>query len=474
MQELSVDYGPIYPRPWLTAKSLVREIARLDDYASIAHLRGAEAHHAEMRERLVEQQTKLCQANADALLAEEEAIIMRSTNKKKSKKKKKKKSDRANIEPLAAAGESVSEDLRQDRSSCITEATPVLVAAPSCAPAHKTLDGRIAAAKKEAGDDHKAEIKKRAELQLSGQQGHGAAECVLPAPHELRAQTQELQREISVMSNNLVLAPAADCGGTDHGRQDAALPNKGRVLDWADNPEASHCTVHRSELLAMEQYIEDLKHGHLTLQQGLDAAKHKNEDLHTQLQLAHCTSQEAQDALRTELDAAKHKNEDLHTQLQLAQRTSQEAQDTQDALRTELERVHSTERDLCADLQAQRIAHEGSVVIPEELGRLTVSELDHLEGTVTKALDQIRLAREKGRLAAHEAECNRLRQQCKKLMDASEARLCQSCCEADANATFVHGDSGHRVFCQQCAVQWQGDCPMCNQPVDRVIREYAE
>ena len=90
-----------------------------------------------------------------------------------------------------------------------------------------------------------------------------------------------------------------------------------------------------------------------------------------------------------------HRNEDLHTQLQLAQHTSQGAQDTQDALRTELERVYLSERSLCADLQTQLTAHKGSVATPSELAQLTVSQLDHLEGTFTKALDQIRQARER-------------------------------------------------------------------------------
>lgn len=52
---------------------------------------------------------------------------------------------------------------------------------------------------------------------------------------------------------------------------------------------------------------------------------------------------------------------------------------------------------------------------------------------------------------------------------------CVVCMDADADATFVHEDTGHTVCCLQCAnhvARTRRRCPMCNRPIRSVIRNF--
>lgn len=57
-----------------------------------------------------------------------------------------------------------------------------------------------------------------------------------------------------------------------------------------------------------------------------------------------------------------------------------------------------------------------------------------------------------------------------------ERGKCLICIDAVADATFVHGETGHTVCCLSCAkeVEQQADtCPMCRQPFLLVIRNFT-
>ncbi len=48
--------------------------------------------------------------------------------------------------------------------------------------------------------------------------------------------------------------------------------------------------------------------------------------------------------------------------------------------------------------------------------------------------------------------------------------------EQPADATIVHGDTGHAVACLACARllrQQRQPCPICRAPIDAVIRHFA-
>ena len=52
---------------------------------------------------------------------------------------------------------------------------------------------------------------------------------------------------------------------------------------------------------------------------------------------------------------------------------------------------------------------------------------------------------------------------------------CAVCWEAAADATIVHGETGHVCCCVACAKQLQAagsGCPICRAPIEAVIRHY--
>lgn len=53
---------------------------------------------------------------------------------------------------------------------------------------------------------------------------------------------------------------------------------------------------------------------------------------------------------------------------------------------------------------------------------------------------------------------------------------CVVCMNEKRNATFVHGETGHVACCFTCAKQIQNSarplCPMCNTPIDSVIKQF--
>lgn len=54
--------------------------------------------------------------------------------------------------------------------------------------------------------------------------------------------------------------------------------------------------------------------------------------------------------------------------------------------------------------------------------------------------------------------------------------ICIVCADAQANATFVHGLTGHTACCVECADQLRkrGDtCPVCRQDITAVIRNFT-
>ena len=148
---------------------------------------------------------------------------------------------------------------------------------------------------------------------------------------------------------------------------------------------------------------------------------------------------ETNQKLRLELEAAA--NEPLSLQLRLAQHTAQQAQQELIQLRTQLQLAqHTVQRasDQIEQLASQLAAQQQSVNIPAELDQRTVLELDELEAAVLMGLERIRLARDKARLAEHEAACNRLRQQCKKLAEDFECPI-----TLDIMRDPVIGSDGH-------------------------------
>ena len=58
----------------------------------------------------------------------------------------------------------------------------------------------------------------------------------------------------------------------------------------------------------------------------------------------------------------------------------------------------------------------------------------------------------------------------------AEERLCVICMTLEKNATIVHGESGHVCCCYGCAkmLRARGEtCPICREPIDQVIRQFA-
>ena len=53
--------------------------------------------------------------------------------------------------------------------------------------------------------------------------------------------------------------------------------------------------------------------------------------------------------------------------------------------------------------------------------------------------------------------------------------MCVVCLAAPATAALVHGSTGHRCCCPDCAQELraaQQTCPMCRQPFDQVLQVY--
>uniref|UniRef100_A0A6V4PQT7 RING-type domain-containing protein n=2 Tax=Prymnesium polylepis TaxID=72548 RepID=A0A6V4PQT7_9EUKA len=61
-------------------------------------------------------------------------------------------------------------------------------------------------------------------------------------------------------------------------------------------------------------------------------------------------------------------------------------------------------------------------------------------------------------------------------VDASGADVtCCICMEAPRNASVVHGETAHICCCLECArtLKAKGHtCPICNDPIDAVVRNY--
>lgn len=76
-------------------------------------------------------------------------------------------------------------------------------------------------------------------------------------------------------------------------------------------------------------------------------------------------------------------------------------------------------------------------------------------------------------LAAEESEADDDDDQ---LAEGSAEPRCTVCHSARANATFVHGQSGHTVCCFRCAKRVHresGKCPICRERIDLVLRNYT-
>jgi len=58
----------------------------------------------------------------------------------------------------------------------------------------------------------------------------------------------------------------------------------------------------------------------------------------------------------------------------------------------------------------------------------------------------------------------------------SGGKKCIICMDADVDATFIHGQTGHTVCCFDCAKETEkrdGKCPVCREPVRAVIRNFT-
>ena len=56
-----------------------------------------------------------------------------------------------------------------------------------------------------------------------------------------------------------------------------------------------------------------------------------------------------------------------------------------------------------------------------------------------------------------------------------EGGLCSVCWESAADATIVHGETGHVCCCLPCAKQLKANgarCPICRAPIEAVIKAY--
>jgi hypothetical protein len=58
--------------------------------------------------------------------------------------------------------------------------------------------------------------------------------------------------------------------------------------------------------------------------------------------------------------------------------------------------------------------------------------------------------------------------------DPQEADMCVICLSASREVGFLHGSSVHKCVCKECAglVQVNAPCPMCRQPIERVLGVY--
>eukprot|EP00656_Telonema_subtile_P053224 TRINITY_DN7646_c0_g4_i1.p1 TRINITY_DN7646_c0_g4~~TRINITY_DN7646_c0_g4_i1.p1 ORF type:complete len:267 (-),score=98.88 TRINITY_DN7646_c0_g4_i1:110-910(-) len=105
-----------------------------------------------------------------------------------------------------------------------------------------------------------------------------------------------------------------------------------------------------------------------------------------------------------------------------------------------------------------------------------LEELDGLDMAQLCALEErwnARLVRVRG------AKAELQRRQVEDLQREREAliekKLCAVCMAEEADATFVHGDSGHQACCHECALAVKtstGKCPICNQQIEAVIRHF--
>ena len=169
-------------------------------------------------------------------------------------------------------------------------------------------------------------------------------------------------------------------------------------------------------------------------------------------------------ALATERRARRDlsgKLDELHRQLLLAEEEKHDAteraqQIEEDYLSAQMALSKADSEQQSARRNSRALAEKlrkvegqpGGIKLPAqaELLKMSSAELDELEETHSMGLAAVRVAKE----AVQRAEYVKLQRECENL---SEARLCAVCMAADADATFVHGDSGHQACCHSCAIQ---------------------
>lgn len=159
--------------------------------------------------------------------------------------------------------------------------------------------------------------------------------------------------------------------------------------------------------------------------------------------------------------------EEKHDALDRAQRLEDEYLNAQQARARTHDELDESRRNSRA---LQRQLHEQKAEGMQEpiLAELKMEQLDELESRHTMALADVR----KAKIDLQKRQFDQLERERAEL---HEKTLCAVCMCETADATFVHGDSGHQACCYECAIAVKassGKCPICAQVIEAVIRHF--
>lgn len=168
------------------------------------------------------------------------------------------------------------------------------------------------------------------------------------------------------------------------------------------------------------------------------------------------------EALTVELISAQEQSQDATERAQQIEEDYLKAQIALSRADSQHHIVRRNSRELAERLRQQQAE-------PENLADASLERLEELEAKHREALAAVQQAK----VAKQQKKMLELQRQCEEMEDK---KLCVVCMEASADATFVHGDSGHQVCCHTCASSIKsstGKCPICNQMIEAVIRHFG-